>query len=416
MSRLREQQLDGLRSLIRQLVPDNRFYTARIEAAGLDPDTLTLESFFRDMPVTTRQEWVEDQLNHPPWGTNLTYPVEAYSRLCRTSGSTGEPMNWLDTPDSWNWMLNNWKRVLQAAGVSKQDTVFCAFSFGPFLGFWTAFEAASAMGCLAVPGGGLSSLGRLKLIADCGARVLLCTPTYAIHLAREAEHQSFDMSRVKIDTIIVAGEPGGSIPSTREQIATLWNGARVYDHHGMTEVGPVSYTCPDDPDLLRIMEPAYLPEVIDPETGEPADRGELVLTTLGRIGSPLLRYRTGDIVECERQAPCGSEELGLRGGILGRADDMMIVRGVNLFPSALEKVIRRHHEIEEYRVRVKKADAMQELSVEVEVHPATEDSGMVVKELEKDLKAAFSLRIPVEPAAFGSLPRFELKAKRWVRD
>jgi phenylacetate-CoA ligase len=151
--------------------------------------------------------------------------------------------------------------------------------------------------------------------------------------------------------IIVAGEPGGGIPATRARIESLWPGAKLVDHHGMTEVGPASYECPQRPGLLHIIESAYFPEVIDRQTGEavePGSRGELVLTNLGRTGSPVLRYRTGDLVKLgpAERCPCGAWDMALEGGILGRCDDMVVVRGVNIFPSAVEEVVRSQGVVE----------------------------------------------------------------------
>src|SRR6185436_3527885 len=192
--------------------------------------------------------------------------LQHYTRFSQTSGTSGKPMRWLDTPDSWQWMCDNWRRVFQAADVTRGDRVFFAFSFGPFLGFWTAFEAAVNMGCLAIPGGGMRSHARIRTMMEDGVTALCCTPTYAMRLAEAAAEENVDMAALKLKSIIVAGEPGGSIHGTRTHIEKLW-GARVVDHHGMTEVGPVSYGCPARPDTLHVLEAGYIAEVIDPESG-----------------------------------------------------------------------------------------------------------------------------------------------------
>jgi phenylacetate-CoA ligase len=329
-------------------------------------------------------------------------------------------MRWLDTPESWNWMLENWRRVFETAGVTAEDRVLFAFSFGPFLGFWTAFEAALNIGCLCLPGGGLSSAARLKIIIENEVTVLCCTPTYAVRLAEEAVSEGIELTQARVRLIVVAGEPGGSIPTTRARIQKLWNGARVFDHHGMTEVGPVSFECPAQPGTLHIIESSYYAEVVDPATGEavePYSPGELVLTTLGRAAMPLLRYRTGDLVVLAPETPCacGRHDLALPGGILARTDDMVVIRGVNIFPSAVEDVMRRCEGLADYRVLIRSTRAMTELELEVEPASSCGDKNGLITVLEREMRAAFALRIPVKLVPRGTLPRFEMKAKRWVK-
>ncbi len=317
-------------------------------------------------------------------------------------------------------MIGNWAHVYRAAGVGAEDRIFFAFSFGPFLGFWIAFECATRLGCLCIPSGGMRSAARLSAILDNGATVLCCTPTYAIHLAEVAAEEGIDLTQTKIRTIIVAGEPGGSIAATRAHIEELWNGATVVDHHGMTEVGPVSYGCPKRRGVLHIIESSYYAEVIDPESGravEPGGTGELVLTNLGRIGSPLLRYRTGDLVQrgAEERCECGSDDLALPGGILGRTDDMVVVRGVNVYPTAVEEILRAGGSIAEYRVEIRSARGLTELSIQVEPGAGVAGDPGLAQHIETALRNAFALRIPVSVVPCGSLPRYEMKANRWVR-
>ena len=413
-------QIARLRALLGELSGANRFYGPKLRQAGLSAEVPTLDAFRSSMPFTEKAELVEDQRRHPPYGSNLTYSLDRYSRFSRTSATTGKPMHWLDTPEGWQWMLDNWDRVFEAAGVSSRDRLFFAFSFGPFLGFWTAFEAAARRGCLCIPGGGMSSLARLEAILENIVTVLCCTPTYALRLGEVAAEQRIDLSRGSVRTILVAGEPGGSIGATVSTIERLWPKARVVDHHGMTETGPVSYGCPREPHRLHVMESAYIAEVIDPGDHRPVapgDIGELVLTTLGRTGSPLLRYRTGDLVRPARPLPCacGSWELGLEGGILGRSDDMVVVRGVNLYPGAVEAVIRGCREVVEYRVEVDHRGTLCELSVQAEAASESVGGPELGRRLETDLRSAFGLRIPVSMVPQGTLPRPEFKANRWVR-
>jgi phenylacetate-CoA ligase len=418
-ARIEAQQSAQLRVMLNELVPRNRFYTQKLEPAS--PGEITsLDEFFARVPFTFKQELVEDQRICPPYGTNLTYPLEQYVRLSQTSGTTGAPLRWLDTAASWGWMVENWVEAFRASGVGPDDRVFCAFSFGPFLGFWTAFEAGSRLGCLCIPGGGLSSQARLRMMLDNEATVLCCTPTYALRLAEVAAQEGIDLSEGRLRVILTAGEPGACIPATRARLEALWPGTRVCDQHGMTEVGPVTFECPARRGVLHVMESGFIAEVIDPRTGWPVVagvQGELVLTNLGRVGSPLLRYRTGDLVRraaypvCE----CGRSEMALEGGILGRTDDMVIVRSVNLYPSAVEEVLRRFDQVAEFRVEVWSERAMSELQVLLEPAPSCPDRAALGEAVAAALRAAFNLRIPVSLVAPGALPRFELKAKRWVR-
>ena len=411
-------QLDQLRKLIGELIPSNRFYAPILESAGITPDIESLAVFTERMPLTTKQQCVDDQLANPPYGTNLTYDLSKYTRFHQTSGTTSAPMRWLDTPESWQWMLQSWKHVYGNAAVKSDDHVYFAFSFGPFLGFWTAFEAATELGCLCIPGGGLSSAARLRAMIDNSATALCCTPTYAIRLGEVAAEEGIDLSETNVKVIIVAGEPGGSVPAVRCRIEQMWKGARVFDHHGMTEIGPVTYEDPDRPGVLRIIESSYFAEIIDPKSGEAVPHGEvgeLLLTTLGRVGSPLIRYRTGDLVKTVPFGEGDRYDPGLDGGILGRADDMVLVRGVNVYPSAIDSVVRQFDDVAEYRVRVSESQSMTELEINVEPIPNCDNSSALAERVSSSLRETLNLRVPVTPVGVGELPRFEMKAKRWER-
>jgi phenylacetate-CoA ligase len=305
--------------------------------------------------------------------------------------------------------LENWRRGYALAGVEPGMIAFFAFSFGPFLGFWTAFEAGLSLGLRCIPGGGLGTLARLSAILEHRVEVLCSTPTYALHLAETARQNGIDLSKSRVRKILVAGEPGGSLPAVRAQLSNAWPQAEVLDHYGMTEVGPVAFAATGASAALRVLEDRYVAEVLD-SSGQPAaegQTGELILTPLGRSSWPLFRYRTGDLVRPRRSA----SGLELEGGILGRIDDMVIVRGVNLYPGAVEDVVRRIPEVGEFRVSISGGAGLAEVSVEVE---AMQGRG-VAAHLEAAFERAFSLRIPVYEVAPGTLPRFELKARRWVR-
>ncbi|MDB6021049.1 MAG: Phenylacetate-coenzyme ligase [Pedosphaera sp.] len=412
-------QLEQLRSLLAELFPGNVFYSQKLSACGVTFDVASLEDFSRRFPFTTKSELVEDQRAHPPYGTGLTYPPDRYTRFHQTSGTTGTPLRWLDTPESWDWMVESWGEVYRAAGVDRHDRIYFAFSFGPFIGFWLAYEAGGRLGALCIPGGGMSSAARLRAIIDNAATVLCCTPTYALRLAEVAAQENLDLRQARVKTLIVAGEPGGSIPAIRGRLTQLWHGARVFDHHGMTETGPVTHECPARPGVLHVIESAYYAEIINPVTSKPVpagQTGELVLTTLGRIGSPLLRYRTGDMVKADTQpCPCGRADVALVGGILGRTDDMIVVRGVNVYPSAVEEIVRSADGVLEYQMQVSTAQSLTDLRLQIEPRLDCADVAALVAKLEKSFQTQFALRVPVGVVTAGSLPRFEMKAKRWVK-
>lgn len=397
-------QLTKLNELITAILPANRFYAHKL---GDIPPFNSLSDFTATVPFTTKDELAADHEAHPPYGTTHSFPLESYHRYHQTSGTRGKPLIWLDDADNWTWILDNWEWVWRGAGVQPGDTAFFPFSFGPFLGFWAGFEAATRMGIRSVPGGGLSSEDRLHLLKRSGATVLCCTPTYALRLAEVGEKIGLPVASLGVKKIIVCGEPGGSLLEVRTRIESIWT-ARVYDHHGMTEIGPVSVSSENDPNLLLLRHSSYFCEVIDPETGatiEPGSSktGELVLTTLGRHGSPLLRYRTGDLV---KPVPHG-DHFALEGGVLSRCDDMVVIRGINIHPSAIDAVVRSVEGIGEYQVEVDQRQALPELSLTVEGSEET------AAKLAHTLRSTFSLRIPVSVASPGSLPTFEVKAKRW---
>ncbi|MCB1229769.1 MAG: AMP-binding protein [Verrucomicrobiae bacterium] len=415
-------QLGRLRALISEIRCDNAFYRGRLEDSGFESgdDIASLADFSARMPFTTKMDLVWDREEFPPYGSNLTYPLERYARYCQSSGTTSIPLPWLDTPESWSAMLDCWDRVYEAAAVSPADVVFFAFSFGPFLGFWTAFDAATRRGNLAIPSGGLSSQARLQMMATNHATVLCCTPTYAVRLGEVyAAQDKAELGEIPLRKIIVAGEPGGSIPEVRKRIESLWPGARVFDHHGMTEVGPVTYESPAKSQNLCVIEEAYFAEILDRDTEQevkPGERGELVITTLNRTACPLLRYRTGDLVQkAWTDDPEGTRRLTLEGGILGRVDEMVVIRGVNIYPTAIEKIIRGFPEVAEFQVTQMTRQSMAELEIAVEPLDSSPTCAGLDERITKALHNAFALRIPVQLVAPNSLPRFEFKSKRWVK-
>jgi phenylacetate-CoA ligase len=406
---IEEHQLTRLQAGLEHMLPLNRFYQQKLLQDGKSLAINKLQDLAR-LPFTFKRELITDQEQHPSYGDNLTYPLREYIRFHQTSGTTGHPLKILDTEESWDWWAECWTSVYKAAGVGKDDIVFIAFGFGPFIGFWSAYEGAKRLGALTVPGGGMDSLQRLHTLQEVGATALVCTPSYALRLAEVAQEHGIDLRETGVRVTIHAGEPGASIPATRERIEQAWN-ARTYDHTGMTEAGAFGFTCSQQHGV-HINEGEFIAEILDQQTGQPVKEGEvgeLVLTNLGRWGYPIIRYRTGDLVRHGGYScPCGRSFLLLPGGVLGRADDMLIVRGVNLYPSALANILHRFPEVTEYRVIVTKSGALDEVALQVECPPE------LVATIQEALHTELHLRIPIEAMEQGVLPRFELKARRVV--
>ena len=413
---LAQLQLQKLQAMFTELYGRNRFYTAKFKGVGFQPDDLKSLADLSKLPLTTKAELVEDQAAEGFSGTNLTYLLSVYTRFHQTSGTTGKPLRIFDTAEDWDgWWGRSWGTVLTGAGMTSEDRIFVAFSFGPFIGFWAAVEGAKHINALFIPGGGRSSLERLQLMRDTESTVLCSTPTYALHLLEVARENNFDMNQLNIRTTLHAGEPGANVPATKRRIEEGWS-ATCYDHAGASEVGPHSFECQVQPNGLHFNESEFIAEVIDPDTEQPVapgEKGELVITNLGRWGFPVIRYRSGDIV-ITNEAPCdcGRTFLRFEGGIIGRADDMVTIRGVNVFPSAIENLVRRHHEVDEFRVTVGKRGEMDELTIEVELAGGS-DTERIPSAIAQSISSELGLRPKVTTVSQNTLPRFELKAKRF---
>ena len=292
---LRDLQSSKLAALLGDVFERNRFYTDKMRHSGVTPEDIRSVDYLALLPLTTKSELVAAAEADPPFGTNLTHPETAYTRIHQTSGTTGTPLKVVDTEESWDWWGRCWGFVLTGAGLTAEDRLFLPFSFGPFIGFWGAVEGARHTGVLMVPGGGAGSVERLHRMADQGVTAMCCTPTYALRLAEVARSEGVDIQSLSVRTIITAGEPGANIPEVKQRIESAW-GAKCYDHAGASEVGAHSFECKPQPGAIHPIESEYIVEVLDATTNEPlppGNEGELVITNLGRSGFPAIRYRTG---------------------------------------------------------------------------------------------------------------------------
>ena len=401
---LRLLQLSKLNAMFERILPENEFYTRKLGGVKLPLQSL---ADLQQLPLTTKEELTTGVADE--YSANRTYTLQRYVRFHRTSGTRGRPLIVLDTPADWQWWIDTWQFTLDAANLGPDDRVLMAFSFGPFIGFWTAHDAALSRGALVVPGGGLSSLARLDLIRSQRITALFCTPSYALHLAEVAEQNQVNVAELGVRHIVVAGEPGGSVPSIRDRIEREWK-TRVIDHAGATEVGPWGYS-DENGRGLRVVECEFIAEFLSLESESAAAEGELaelVLTTLGRDGSPVIRYRTGDLVRPRWLSTERNRFVLLDGGLLGRTDDMLIIRGVNIFPTAVEAILRSLPEVDEFRLTAKKAGQLDELLIEVEDRLQQPDR------IADALQIRLGLRVEVCCVPAGSLPRFEGKGKRFI--
>jgi phenylacetate-CoA ligase len=400
-------RLARLNELLREVAAHNEFQRARFDGLELR----SLEDL-RSIAPTCKHDMVVDQQRHPPFGTNLTYPLRRYRHLHQTSGTSGATLRILDTGEDWAWWRRCFAAVLSAAGVGETDLVALAHSFGPYVQFWASYEGLEEVGAIALALGGMSSLERLQTILDYGATALICTPTYALHLARVACQNDLGAALDSVQRIVCTGEPGASLPAVRDRIEELWN-ARCLDHAGLSEVGSYGYPCLEGGGL-HVLEDEFIPEVLDPQTLEPVAAGtigELVITAVGRRGFPAIRYRTGDIVE-PHPGPCpaGHPGIWLPGGIVGRSDDMVVIRGMNVFPSAIEQCMRELGEHGEFRITFyTDPGAMDEVKLEVELAHPTE-----ARAIQSRLRQRLGLRIRIVPLKQGTLQRTENKTRRVV--
>lgn len=401
-------QLQRVNALLTSILPGNRFYAEKLKEIRLP---LTSLADFGRLPLTTRDELSRQQADDD--GALRTFGLDHYTRVHRTSGTLGRPYYVYDTAQDWRWWMHTWQFVLDSVEVTRHDRVLMAFSFGPFIGFWSAHDALIERGAMVIATGGMSSLARLECLRDLGATVVFCTPTYAMRLAEAARQMGLSLDTLPVRALVVAGEPGGSVPEVRQRLEACW-GARIVDHAGATEAGPWGYADASGRGL-HINEAEFIAEFVPhPLVGvdEHASCQELVITPLGRVGCPLIRFQTGDLVrpiQCaDSEASPGNQFVLLDGGVLGRADDMITIRGVNIFPSAIEALVRTTHPFSEFRLVRQLRDQMDELSLRVE------SDETAAEQLAQLITSRLGLRIPVQCVPQDSLERFEAKARRLI--
>jgi phenylacetate-CoA ligase len=410
-------QFQKLETLLKKVFASNRFYQNKFANQGIALSEIQSIDDLQKLPFTTKKEFEEDQERHPPFGTNMTEPIENYVQYHQTSGTTGRPLKFLDTQESWEWRGRVACYILKGAGVKKGDRILFPFNFGPYTAFWIMYQGAYQLGNLIIPTGGWNSLQRLQCILETRATVMPTTPSYAMILANTAIERQIDIANSSVRILMLSGEPGALIPGIKEKLERLWN-AQCFDYIGLTEVGTWGFQCTEEQNGVHIIESEFIAEIVDPKTGIPVQEGEvgeLVITNLGRSCTPAIRYRTGDLVKVkERECPCGRTFKMLEGGVLGRKDEMIIIRGVNVFPNFLANVVESYIQPgDDYLVELYKKRGIDEIAIKLEI----KDGGrkeVIQRTIQDEIKGKLNLRVEVEVVPIGTLPKFTFKAKHFI--
>src|SRR6266566_5303790 len=417
-------QVRKLRNLVEWADSQVPWQSKRLRDAGVTADAIQGLDDLRRIPLMTREEWMQGQLEEPPFGTNVAAAKDAAIRYHMTSGTTGKtPIRVLDGMRDWEWIAEMWCYGLWGFGIRPEDITYFAFGYGSFIGFWGAHYGVEKIGSLVIPGGAQTSEGRVKQIIEMGATTVFSTPTYALTLWQKAREMGIDLAKEsRVNKVICSGEPAGSIPAVKRQLEEAW-GAKCGDTAGMTELGTIMiFECSHQPGGTHIIEDHFIEEVLSPDGDEPVGYGELgerVVTSFGRGFIPAIRYRTKDMVMKVPASTCSCGRTWdlYDGGIRGRWDDMKLIRGTNVYPRAVEAIVREYPAIDEFKIYIwRKDDIQDEITINLEIKPGYEAEWPELgKKLAKDLSNAHEgLRFNIERMDHGYLPRFELKAKRLV--
>jgi phenylacetate-CoA ligase len=409
-------RLKKLREGLNRVAASNPFYRRKWREAGVSVQDVRQLADIALLPLTEKAEFLADQAENPIYGTNLTEPLTNYRRYHQTTGTTGQPLKWLDSEEGWKWRTRCAAMAMVAAGVTKHDTILFPFSFSPHSAFWGLFDGGQLIGALVIAGGGWSTEQRINSIIENEVTVLACTPTYALHMAQVALVNGHDLSKSSIRILLHSGEPGALVAHVRKRIEEAF-GARPFDYLGMTEVGAHSFLCEARVDALHMIESEFIAEVIDPATNlvlPEGQMGELVLTNLGRWASPAIRFRTGDMVVLKSGCcDCGRTYSILEGGVLGRRDQMIIIRGINVFPEMIGELVGPLlKEGEEWQVVLENNGGQDSVTVNLELHCTGEKAEDIIKEATHRCKLNLELTVKVSAVSSGSIDRRGAKIMR----
>jgi phenylacetate-CoA ligase len=421
LEKIRDLQLKKFRRIFEWTYKNSKFHRSLYEKAGVKPGDIRSLDDVRHIPKVEKAMMRDIQRKDPfPYGDALCVPLEEVVEFRQTSGTTGQPVYQPDTWQDWDWWAECWSFILWAQGYRPSDRVFIPFGYNIFVAFWAGHYAAEKLGCEVVPGGVLDTKARILKIQELEATAMMATPTYVLGMADTAKNKmDIDPSTLTINKITCAGEPGASIPSTKKRMEEAW-GAKVYDHSGATEIGAWSYECIEQSGGLHVNEAFFLVEIEDVETGEiiqePGKRGKMIITALDRRAMPCVRFDSKDMIEWSADpCPCGRTFRIIKGGVVGRADDITKVKGVLLAPSAIEEVVRSVQGLgDEFEVVVDKVGDVDRITLKVELLPgAVNQQESIQRQLTDQLRLKTNLGYKLEFHDYGTLPRYEVKAKRF---
>ena len=414
-------QLKKFQNIFKWAYDHSVFHRRLYTNAGIKPEDIQSFADIHRVPKVEKSMMRDIQRKKPfPYGEALCVPLDDVTIFRQTSGTTGQPVYQPDTWQDWEWWMECWSYILWAQGYRSQDRVFIPFGYNIFVAFWAGHYAAEKIGCEVIPGGVLDTKARILKIQELQATAMMGTPTYILGMAEIARQKlDIDSAKLPINKITCAGECGASIPSTKKRMEDAW-GAKVFDHAGATEIGAWSFECDNQPGGMHVNEALFLVDIEDIETGEiiesPGTRGKMVITALDRMAQPCVRFDSKDVIEwADEFCSCGRTSRLIKGGVVGRADDITKVKGVLLAPSAIEEVV---HSIDglgdEYEVIVEKAGDTDKIKLRVEVLPQAEDQCTLIEnELVDQLRLKTNLRYDIEICGCETLPRYEVKARRF---
>ena len=419
--KIQKLQLKKFKRLFEWTYHHSKFHRGLYDRAGLKPEDIQAFADIRSVPKVEKSMMRDIQCKEPfPYGDALCVPLEEVVEFHQTSGSTGQPVYQADSWQDWDWFFEAWAYIMWAQGYRPIDRVFIPFGYNVFIAFWGGHYAAEKIGCEVVPGGVLDTKARILKIQELKATAMMATPTYVLGMADTARNKlGIDPATLTINKITCAGEPGASIPSTKKRMEEAW-GAKVYDHAGATEIGAWSYECEAQPWGLHVNEGLFLVEIEDVETGEaieePGRSGKMIITALDRFAQPCIRFDSKDIIEWAAEpCACGRTFRIIKGGVIGRADDITKVKGVLLAPSAIEEVVRGLDGLgDEFEVVVDKVGDIDRITLKVELLPGKgAKPGPIEAELKDQLRLKTNLGYRLEFYEYGTLPRYDVKAKRF---
>ena len=419
--KIRKLQLKKFQRIFSWTYEHSKFHRTLYDNDGIKPKDIQSFSDIKQIPTVEKSMMRDIQGKEPfPYGDALCVPLNEVTAYRQTSGTTGQPVYQPDTWQDWEWWAECWAQLLWAQGYRPKDRVFIPFGYNVFVAFWAGHYGAEKIGCEVVPGGVLDTRARILKIQELNPTAMMGTPTYMLGMADTAINKmKLNPADLSIEIITCAGEPGASIPSTKKRIEDAW-GAKVYDHAGATEIGAWSFECTEQPGSMHVNDAFFLVEIVDVETGEaietPGVRGKMIITALDRQAQPCIRFDSKDIIEWDTKiCTCGRTSRLIKGGVVGRTDDITKVKGVLFSPSSVENVVRGIEGLgNDYELKVEKINDRDKITLQVEfVQNFSEEMDKIKSKLSDQLRLKTNLNYEIEFCQYGELPRYPVKAKRF---